>query len=175
MLVMPASNEHGKLSVEEQHAGCYTMMVNGARGLFFFTWRDDHAMSAKALTPLSEEIRALAPALTRRRPRQEVTTAGMKLSDTAVDVALLATPEDNIIVMAVNKTHEPVAVTCQFSWLEGQHQLVNVFGKEPAIEIADGRAEVSLEPLATRAWRIEGYKLLDMYTMHTLTLTETHK
>ncbi len=158
LFAMPQSGEWADvpLSCEEQFANTWIMMTGGARSLFFFTWPITHIATYRTMQELGERLDVLAPALTLRRPEQEIETPGVDLRNRAVDAALLNTPEGGLILMAVNKTYSPVDVRFRLDWLEDGQKLVRLFGPKTALA-AEGRiAAERLEPLATRAWRIDG-------------------
>jgi hypothetical protein len=99
LFVMPLSGELNgvPLSPREQRANTYTMLVGGARGLYYFTWPITHQATYGVMQSLAAELKTLAPALVRRRPRQEVVTLGVPDENRAIDAALLVTPEEEHI------------------------------------------------------------------------------
>ncbi len=176
LFIMPQSGELGSepLLPEEQRANTYTMLVGGARGLYYFTWPISHQATYDIMQTLASEVKALAPALTRRRPRQEIVTQGVDEKNRVVDAALLVTPDEEVIFLLANRSYSPVDVTYRFDWLDDENELVRMFGPKTTLPIRDRAASEHLDLLEVRAYKIRGYRRTDPKQLYRVVIEETH-
>ena len=161
----------------EQKAQTYVALVHGARSVIYFVlpWR--HRLSVAAQKELSAEVQALAPALLTREPDQEVSwtpqnacfTFGLaavarhgKMEDPKyplVRVSLRTDPRGGQVLLAVNPNRQTAAVRLRLSRLGPQAAVASAFNEATRFPVTDGAFEDTIEPMGTRAYRIQGVTL----------------
>ncbi len=176
--LMPMTENHGSgqynpMTPREQFANTYIMMVNGAAGIYYFWWPNYHRDTVECFQQLSREVATLAPALMRRAPKQEITLAGDAQKQSAVDFALRVMPDGTPVIALVNVADYAVDFTCDMPWLS-EGATVRALVPRGEAALTDGVLAEKLEPLATRAYRIDGHLVSDLDTMHAVTISEAH-
>lgn len=145
----------------ERRISLYLRLVNGARGIYFFTWPAHAAASVQSFRALSREVHRLAPGLVRRRPDQHVTYPDVMPGYEAVDASLLSGPAGSCMFLTVNKRDHAVDVTYTFEWLPEGCVFRELFMEGVRHETPSHTFSETLESYAVRAYAIEGYTLPD--------------
>ena len=176
--VMPITEGRGGpatiMTPREQRANTYLFLVHGARGIYYFWWPNFHRDTFELFQRLSKEVETLAPALLRREPAQTITYHGVPEEEHAVDLALRVMPDGTPIMVLVNKEDFPVDFTCELPWLPRQARLVSAFDESKNIPLSKKVFSQRLPALATRAYRIKGYRIEDLGQEHAIRVTEGH-
>lgn len=166
----------------EDKAKAYIVMVHGAAGMYYFMGGFPglvHRDTRAGVMEWSKEIYALAPAILRRPPKQTITYSGLpeekiKNHEYAVALALRTFPDETPVLIFVNKENYAVDCTCRLPWLPSGARLVSMFGPKQRPSLKNKAFSEKLEGLATRAYRIEGYRIQDTTTEHIIQITEKH-
>lgn len=165
---------HVPLTVPEMLANAYLMLVNGASGLYYFAWPNAHRISVETHRALAEEIRVLSPALLRRAPEQEVRTTTLPQGhEPVIHAALRVRPDGTPVLLLVNHADHTVTLSLSLPWAQKEARLAPLIRRAGAGAAVRKFREV-LEPLATRAYTIEGHSITDLHVPHVIEITEEH-
>ncbi|MFC2087415.1 hypothetical protein ACFLSA_04575, partial [Bacteroidota bacterium] len=180
MWVMPMNEMHGSgqhvpMTPQEQFANTYIMMVNSATGIFYFWWPSYHRTHVEHFKQLSREIDTLKPALLRRPVEQSLNYLNSNEFNLGVIFTLRTLPDGTPVIVFVNIRDYVVEFTCEMPWLTPGSFL------EPLVErgvqapvINNMTFSESLEPLATRAYKISGHTIPDIEQVHEINISEVH-
>lgn len=158
------------LNSRETRSQTYLALIHQATGIFFFAYPNARATDWSTFKQLGVEMKTLTPFIVGPEVEQEVTYRRAVLSqpkDKArfadnpfnpakeqypdVQSLVLSDPNGNLMLLACNSRHHPVA--CRFE-IPALKKAAAYLGS-PAIVVRDGAFVETLEPYATRAWRIE--------------------
>lgn len=165
---------HVPMTVPEMLANAYLMLVKGASGLYYFAWPNAHRISVETHRALAEEIRILSPALLRRAPEQVLRTTTLPQGhEPVIHAALRVRPDGTPVLLLVNHADHAVTLSLSLPWAEKEVRLTPLIKRAGAGGPARAFREV-LEPLATRAYAIEGHFITDLHVPHGIEITEEH-
>jgi hypothetical protein len=161
------------LSQREIRCQTYLALIHRATGIFYFSYSGARAEDWTTFKQLGVEMKVLAPfavgpevgqQITYRRALLEQPEAAPEFVENPfnplkeqypdVQAVLLLDPDGNLMLLAANSRHHPV--TCRFE-MPALAKVTPAFGGAPP-PVRDGAFTDTLEPYATRAWRL-GLKL----------------
>jgi len=160
------------MTPEEQYANTYIMLVNGATGIYYFTWPNYHRATVQCFQALGPELQTISPALLRRQVESTISYQGGDDYNRAVDFTLRTMPDGSPVLIFVNTRDYSVDFSCTMPWLTGNTSLVSLVNRGTGM-LNNGTFTESLEPLATRAYKINGFTIADVTTVHNLQIQET--
>jgi len=158
------------LNSREIRSQTYLALIHNATGIFFFTYPNARSTDWDTFKQLGAEMKTLSPFIVGPEVEQEVTyrravlpqaNDKAKFADNPFNPAkeqypdvqslVLSDPNGNLMLLAANSRHHPVA--CRFE-IPALKKVTAELGS-PAIVVRDGAFVDTLEPYATRAWRID--------------------
>lgn len=142
----------------ERRVDVYLAVIHGAKSIIYFSSPIRHRLSFENMKTLSRELHAMAPALLRKRPAQDMrVTPAPTGNDLPVVQALLASrPEGGGLLVAANSKPVPVTVDWDLSMLGRAVRLSDLF-EDTAVKLTAGRFRDRMEGYATRAFRVSGW------------------
>jgi len=158
------------LNHREIRAQTYLALIHEVTGIYYFNYKWARPVNWTTFKQLGAEMKVLAPFILGPRPNVEPEYRRALLNDPAdapifkdtpfnplkeqypdVQAKVMANEDGRYILLAANSRHYPVA--CRFE-IRGLGSATPLFD-DAAPSLKDGALVDTLEPYATRAWRIE--------------------
>lgn len=158
----------GFMTPREQRAQTYFALIHGAKSVIYFCMPWKHRLSVSTQKQIAAEVRAIAPALLARDPKQVVTFEPPEAFIPARDynpfnfpitqVALREDPSGDQVLLAINGSHDG-EVTTRFAVSSlTDKSAVEGFFDQKSYPVAEGAFSDMIEPWGTRVYRLKAVK-----------------
>jgi hypothetical protein len=155
---------------KEQHAQSYLSLIQGAKGLLYFTYPFRYQGSHDGFRKLGVEMKRLAPACATPEVEQQTAYSPVVWDPRNgyypdVQVSLKREPSGGYLLLAANWKPYPVEIRVEMPALGALKKLPHAFDATRTYAVAAGAFADTLEPMGTRAYAIGVKKLSEPVTI----------